>query len=433
MLTEFERLHAASIADPNPHLEPVPPLRRPSVLVASVVRKPPEVLQPFCAALAAQQFRSPGVNLQHFFLLNFPQNDPQRDAAKALFSAAGWAVKEVPAPVGDYGEGAVTRTWTSASFARMARLKNQLLQEALNRGVNYLFLIDADVMIDPWTVQCLLDSDAPIVSAVYWTQWQRAAVGSTDFVHAGPQVWLRHPYFLDDARYTEAEFRERLIGRQRLKVRGLGACTLISSAALRAGVSFSRVDALPPGPMAEGEDRHFCARAQRLHIPMVADAWPDVYHAYHPAEYGDLPKETARLQQPHHHKPPLGALVSLKIEPLEPVTDGLGRQMMLPPKWVRGRLGCLPVLPQIEEAVGGLTVGSSAIIRVMYPGHFPLAWLRSQVRLFRVTLLDAKPFGFAPVVDRELFMGRRTGRWLDTTTLTEPQVREVLETAEEAV
>ena len=125
----------------------------------------------------------------------------------------------------------------------------------------------------------------------------------------------------------------------------------------------------------------------------------------------------------------MGCLVSLKVEPLEPMQDGLGRLIMLQPKFVRGRFGCLPLLPQLEEAVGGLPVGGSAFVRVMYPGHFPLPWLQRQTRLFKVTLLDAKRYGFAPIIDRELLVGGSSGRFQDSTTLTDTQLHAVKETA----
>lgn len=426
MLTEFERAHAASIADPNPVLAPIPPLQSPRILIASVIRKPPQVLRAWLQTLAWQRFREPAPTIDLAFITNFAPSDAFADDARAVLAQSGATIGDVPAPAGDYGDTVQTRAWTGPAFTRMAQLKNELIQRALDTRADYLFLCDADVLCDPYTLQSLLDQHVPIVSAVYWTNWQRPVPGATSFQHAGPQVWLRHPYFLDDERYSEGEFRDRLVTRQRTRVRGLGACTLISAEALRAGVSFARVDALPPGPMSEGEDRHFCARAQRLHIPMFADPWPDVYHAYHPAEYDEIPAMLERLYALHPTRPALGMLVNAKIEPLEPVTDALGRQMMLSAKYVRGRLGALNVLPQLEEAIGQLSVGDSTMVRVMYPQHFPLEWMRGQTRIARVTLLDAKPFRIAPTIDREVFVGT-LGSVVDMTQLTPEQVGELQE------
>jgi hypothetical protein len=62
-------------------------------------------------------------------------------------------------------------------------------------------------------------------------------------------------------------------------------------------------------------------------------------------------------------------------------------------------------------------------VRVV-PVHFGLDWAfppyRGQRRLLRVTLIDHKTHGYAPVIEEELVVNR-TGNGLDTTTLT-PEV-----------
>ncbi|WP_350063114.1 glycosyltransferase family 2 protein [Peribacillus frigoritolerans] len=60
------------------------------------------------------------------------------------------------------------------------------------------------------------------------------------------------------------------------KVGGLGACTLISQKALKAGVNFNRIENLSFW----GEDRHFCIRAAALGISMYVDTHLPAYHIY---------------------------------------------------------------------------------------------------------------------------------------------------------
>ena len=60
------------------------------------------------------------------------------------------------------------------------------------------------------------------------------------------------------------------------EVGGLGACTLISNKALKAGVNFSRMHNLTFW----GEDRHFCLRAVSLGFPLYADTRYPAYHIY---------------------------------------------------------------------------------------------------------------------------------------------------------
>lgn len=346
----------------------------------------------------------------------------------------------VEAPVGDYGEAAETRQWSKSAFGRMAELKNRLLQYALDQMFDFVWLLDADVMCDPGTLQSLLDTAGhddwllnesrrlPIVAGVYWTRWQRRQPDSTDVVHAGPQVWLTHPYGLHGKGWTEGEFRAALVGRRRVVVGGLGACTLIPRQALLHGVSFARYDVLPDvGGMSEGEDRHFCAWAAAKHVPLVADAWPDIWHAYHPHEYSELASRVAALDYTPA-APHVGDLVSAKIEMLEPIPDGAGRLMGGITRWVRGTLGALPVLPQIRETLGTLSPGQSRLVKLHFPAEWPHPPLRLQSRIARITLFDVKPFRLPPVIDEEHFVGGRSHALIDTTQHTAQQLQDLAAT-----
>jgi len=419
-LSDAERAHAESIADPEPTLAPIPPNQHPKVLIASVVRKPAVVLDAFLKSLQWQRLEHGAFDLA--FIANFADTDPYKNEALAVLHK--YQVALAPAPPNDYGDGAVTRQWTNSAFKRMAELKDSLMRKAVEEGYSHIWLVDADVNCDPYTLQTLLDANAPIVSAVYWTNWMLPTVESEVFVHAGPQVWQRGAYAMDSVLMTAEEFREKLINRERLQVGGLGACTLIRADAIIKGASFSffRENPMGGGGMADGEDRHFCARAKALHLPLVADAWSDVYHAYHPSEYDKLPTMIARLQPKHPDTASHGDLVSVLIEALEPVDDAARRRILPAPQYLRGRLGSLPVLPEIEEAVYGLTRRDSMLVKVRFPAHYEVASMRGSTRIMRLTLLDCKPFAYAPVIEQELFVATQSKRYLDSVTLTPEQV-----------
>lgn len=421
MLTEAERAHAQSILDSAPTLEPIPPLKKPRILVASVVRKPPEVLNAFFASLRWQEVKA---DLAYDFVNNFSAGDSYATAALAEYAGmdgTDFRVSDAPAPDGDYAQdgGAGTRGWTPQAWHRVGALKNRFIQRTLSEGFDYLWLVDADVLCDPWTLQSALDCEVPVVSSVYWTKWSKPKPGDAQVQHAGPQVWLRHPYELSGRGFTEAEFREALVTRRRLRVWGLGACTLLSREALAKGLSFSKFAELPPGAMSDGEDRHFCMRAEALHVPLYADAWPDIYHAYHPSDYGDITAQMAELcsrSALSGQSPRLGWNVSLKLENLE--VPGL------PPQHVRGRLGQLRLLPQIEERLYEMRPRESSVLKV----HFPEWWpsdARSQDCVLRVTLLDTKPYRLPPVVGDEYMVGVRSGARIDHTTMTQAQLEDI--------
>ena len=447
-LTPSETEHARSIADPEPVLRPIPPKRITRILLASPVRKPPVVLEQLLRTIAWQVLPE-NVQLDVLFAPNYG-DEPHKEEALALLTGSGLQIghevsvwSNAPVIAGDYGEATETRSWSKTAFTRLAALKNRILQHAMDEGYDFVWLLDADVMCDPWTLQSLLDTAdharwlafegvyrPPIVAGVYWTRWQRRNPASTDNVHAGPQVWLTHPYRLSGRGWTEADFRKALVERERVRVWGLGACTLIPVERLRHGVSFAPFEGLPPGPMSEGEDRHFCAWANAKHCEMIADGWPDIVHAYHPALYGELAEKVSKLNYKNPEYPielpvRFGDLTSFQLEMLEPVIDGTGRVIRLGPKWVRGRYGALPVLPQVEEALGGLKRGQSKTVKLHFPQHWPEARLRLQSLVARVTLYDYKPFGLPPVIDEEFFVGGHSGRMIDHSTHTSEQLEEI--------
>jgi len=422
-LTDYERKHAQSITEPAT-VVPIPPHKIDKILVASVVRKPPIVLRAFLKTIRQAVEKA---DLSYFFITDFAKSDDYADESLKLISTfcsehPHASFTQHHSNLGkDYGDGPQTRQWTASAFARMGTLKNTILQKALSEGFDMLWLLDADVLCDPWTLQSLRDCEQAVVAAVYWTQWQRVLPNSTDTVHAGPQVWLRHPYQLSGHGYTEAEFRAALVDRKLLRVWGLGACTLFRRGAIEKGVSFTPVpEGLPGGPMSDGEDRHLSERARRLHIPLYADAWPDIWHAYHPAEYSDIDKWVRRLSEPRP-VPTRGDLVNVRLQNLE--------QPELAPQWVRGRLGNLGVVPELEEAIASLSIRDAKVVRVHFPIHYPLAAYRNRTLLFHVKLLDAKPYRLAPVIEREILQGAKTGTTVDATTLTQAQLDAALEDA----
>jgi hypothetical protein len=391
------------------------------------VRKPPQVVEAFLKTLAWQRFRR-ATNIDYFFITDFAPGEPGAQESLALLRAFTPNVIEKGNQGGDYSEQGASHQWTPAAWHRAGANKNDIIQKAMDGGYDALWLVDADVLTDPYTLQSLLDAESPIVAAVYWTHWLKQPG-----MHAAPQVWLRHPYQLSGNGLSEADFRKLLVTRQLVKVGGLGACTLFHRTALAKGVNFSPVpEGLPPGPMADGEDRHLCERARRLHLPLLADAWPDIWHAYHSGEYGEISKWMARLGRTRAQTPPAtGDLVSFKLELNEPIPHPNNPQQLqyLGPQFVRARLGTGAALPEIEEALSEMQIGDRRVLHLHYPGHYDYPTLRGQSRIATLTLLDAKPFGYAPVVEEELFVGKNSGALLDATTLAPQQIERIMETA----
>lgn len=170
--------------------------------------------------------------------------------------------------------------WSDALMLRVANYKNEMIQYAVNKGYDYLFFIDSDLIIHPNLIEHLISVKKEIVSEVFWSKWHY----NTPFE---PNVWLFDEYDLVPKQLGEVleekekekrknEFLKQLKVPGQYKVGGLGACTLIRRSALLKGVNFSPIMNLT----IHGEDRYFCIRAEVLGISLFVDTHYPAYHIY---------------------------------------------------------------------------------------------------------------------------------------------------------
>ena len=272
-----------------------------------------------------------------------------------------------------------THEWNVPAFYRLARQKQRLCDLAVSEGYDYLWLVDSDLLCDPRTLWSLYYADKPIVSAVFWTAWQPDSPML-------PQVWLTHPYGLEGGRTKTANaFLSTLVDRQLVQVAGLGACTLIKVEALEDCRFDPPLPDLPTDGMWQGEDRHFCVRANRAHQTLWADAWPDVAHIYRPS-YDEHVESIETTLKTDLQRPAIGHYVSFTIEELQ--TPSLQGELL----HVRGRLGGLKILPEIETDLLDMRVGQSILTKINYPDWYGLAELAGQSRFIQICLIGVKRY-----------------------------------------
>lgn len=400
---------------------PLPEARESLIVVGTSVRKRVDILRAYLDSLAAQELPE-RTRLHPIFVADNLAPDALMLLRAWTEARGGEVLSGAPAPLADFSDDHPdSHQWSESAMHRVGAAKDRILARARALHANHVWLCDADLMCDRTTLKSLLGCAAPIATAVYWTRWSRSGA-ETRKVHAAPQVWLRHPYELFGMGYTEAEFRERLAKRTLTPVPGYGACTVIAKSALDAGVSFAPIDA-QQGLM-DGEDRHFCRRASALHLHSVADPWPDIFHIYHAQDdVPRIPEMYERLLTPHPERAVLGSLVSLTLTALEPLSMGAGGWTAVPSQHVRGRLGTLPLMPELEEAIYGLDRGATTVVPVHFPVHYPVPGYAGSRRLIRVTLNDTKPNGWPPVLEDELFVGPHSGAYIRTTEYTGAQLQ----------
>lgn len=396
-------------------LEKLPDVRETVIVCGTTVRKPLAVLQAYLASLDWQDLPS-RVKLVPAFVLDFTpeQVDARQYLEQWVIERKGVMLDAPPSDGRDFSDHPQfdAHQWTGSSMARVGESKNRILQYAQSIRADYVFFADADLILDRTTLRSLLEADKPITTAVYWTHWTKRATEKSQSV-AGPQVWLTHPYGMAGRGMDEAEFRAKMLDRGLHRVWGFGACTLIGRRALEAGINFSYVPEVSRDGLMGGEDRHFCIRAEKAHIDGWADTWPDIFHIYHADQHVPrIPEMLARLGTEHPAKAQLGDLVSLRLRPLEPIPVSPTHFQQPFPQTVRGRIGTILMVPELEEAVYGLARGQTAIISATFPMHHPIAYFRGRKRLIELTLCDVKRHGFPPVVEDELKVGPRSGRWV---------------------
>ena len=402
-------------------LKPLPEKPK-KVVIGTSVRKPLAVLEAYLKTLAWQVV-PPGIETTYVFVPDFTPEQSEADQYLRAWVAErhGVVLRAGAGRADDFSDApGQTHIWTGSAMGRVAENKNRIIRHSRELGADAVWFCDSDLLCDPYTLQSLWSCDVPVACGVYWTRWHKGTPEQK--IHAAPQVWLNHPYIIHGRGWEEHEFRKALIDRQLTQVWGQGACSLIRKEVFERGVDFSFLPDLPKDGMWQGEDRHFCVKCERAHIPMYADPWPDIFHVYHqPEDVALIPEMLATLSRTTPPwKPHIGGLVSLTLEAMEPVPQR-DHFAHVPPQKVRGRLGRLDLVPEIEDAVLGMGVGDQRILPVHFDISHPLPFFRGRRRLIRVTLHDAKPYDFAPVVRDELFISPRGGRPLDHVHLSQEQ------------
>ncbi|MGL4736199.1 MAG: glycosyltransferase family 2 protein [Cellulosilyticaceae bacterium] len=177
-----------------------------------------------------------------------------------------------------------THRWNEEMIQKVARFKNIMIEYAIEKKYDYLFLIDSDIVLHPSTLKQLVKDQKNIVSNIFWTKW---GPNEQDL----PQVWQQDAYNFyrlktnqvatqEELKRWSQEFIDQLRKPGVYQVGGLGACTLIDREALLKGVNFNDIYNVSFW----GEDRHFCIRAVALGLELFVDTYYPAYHIYRQEE-----------------------------------------------------------------------------------------------------------------------------------------------------
>jgi len=247
------------------------------VLVGSPVYQKPEILGAFLKSL---------INLnRHTISIDYMFVDDNRDEKSSKLLAEFAREESLVTIIFGEEQGVYlcddeTHHWDDDLALKVANYKNSIITYAIENNYDYLFFVDSDLLLHPNLIEHLKAANKEIVSEIFWTQWHNDRP-------LEPNVWLFDDYDLVPKRLgenlSEKEMdlrRTRFLNQLKIpglyEVGGLGACTLISRAALMQGVSFKPIKNLT----IHGEDRFFCIRAAVLGIELFVDTHYPAYHIY---------------------------------------------------------------------------------------------------------------------------------------------------------
>lgn len=257
-------------------------------MVASPVKQKAEILTEFLRSLELLeakdfelQFMFVDDNNDHNLLDQFAK---ARENVSVLKGNAG----------GTYVRNETTHFWRDELIWKLAAYKDQFIETARNKDYDYLFLVDSDLYLHPYTLQHLVSLEKDIVAEVFWTKWQPDSPPL-------PQVWVADHYRLYEMErgeeLTEEEINSRTMKFLKMlsvpgtyKVGMLGACTLLSRQALCREISFQAI----PNLGLWGEDRHFCIRAAAIGLELYADTHYPPFHIYRESELTKLKEYKTR-------------------------------------------------------------------------------------------------------------------------------------------
>ena len=151
--------------------------------------------------------------------------------------------------------------WTLDLMLKMGELRNATIRRMREGGYDYWFSVDTDILMEPETLELLLNADKDIVSEIFWT---KAPSG---------RFWC-NAWMVDQASGMKETWRQ-----PGLYPCGMtGALTLVKRKVFEAGVDYTRIPNIY-GAL-KGEDRHFCVRAACAGFELWVDSHAPARHLY---------------------------------------------------------------------------------------------------------------------------------------------------------
>ena len=219
------------------------------VLIAAPLRQQPKIFREYQKGLD-QLIIPEGVKVDRYFVVNdCPEVIPEiRDA--------DWEENNTEDVIVYHDH-----IWPGELLDRMSELRNQCVKRTLEGGYDYMLSVDTDLVLEPHTLQVLLEAQKDIVAGLFWTNgWSNA-------------------WNYDQADGYDPEWEKPGL----YEIGGSGALMLISRKVFEAGVDYTKIHNIRK--CMKGEDRHFCIRAVCAGFGIWADSHCLPVHLYREPDY----------------------------------------------------------------------------------------------------------------------------------------------------
>ena len=207
------------------------------VLVGSPIRQKNNVLKEFLLSL--DEFYKDGLEVDYYFVddnTDIKSSDLLKNFADNHNVILKKAEDLYKFEKEEYICNNISHFWKKDLIKKIAFFKDSIIDYANEKGYDYLFLIDSDIVLNKQTVLHLISRNVDIISNVFWSQW------NINYA-LEPQVWLQDEFncFIRDwdkdisdgeKWQKKVDFFAKLRVPGIYEVGGLGACTLISKNAM---------------------------------------------------------------------------------------------------------------------------------------------------------------------------------------------------------
>ena len=225
------------------------------ILITAPLKQEPKIFKEYQDSLD-RLIIPEGYSAERFFIVNdCPEVIPLIRNAEYIIQDTGDA----------YEKNEQEHIWTADNVQKMCVLRNMTIIYMLTHGFDYWLSADTDLVLDPHTLEKLLEADKDIVSEIFWSD-----SGRGEWCNG----WMYDQYSNPDPAWKEPGLYQ--IGMT-------GALTLVRRRVFEHGVGYAPIPNIRH--VLVGEDRYFSVRAACAGFELWMDTHCPATHLYTEAEY----------------------------------------------------------------------------------------------------------------------------------------------------